>query len=474
MDPLTGAILEQTQEDRERINRYASYWRYYFARAYFSTDDKEVSAIEEYLKARKMFKEMRDIFSCVGRVVDTDTRFVMKRQLRIQAEDRFAEAINQMWERSNLQVTKYKLVRFGSLLGDSYLYLLPGEIGPTIYVGNTEDFAPFYDPHDSSKLLAARQSYKFRGSDNQEHEWCRIFYPDRIETYIDQKLQTTDDFGNIISGPHNFGQVPVFHVKNLDSGERFGVHSWALAQPKLDILNEIASYARRIFYRYADPKWLAKNLHVQTKNAEGKPILQQGSTPAGDNIIYLFGENADMTPLEFRGNVLPQLLEYMKEIYADIKDDLPELSLSKLRERQSGDISGYAVSLHLGDAIAKIDELRGNYGNALEWCNQVALRSMFGGPQTPLEEYPNKVVFEPILAEDREARGRIWKLERDLGVLSRREMLREDGMSEGDIDERLKEVEEDRKATTQQQQQAPTPTTVDPQQRKNNNGGNEA
>ena len=433
MDPLTKSIIETTESDAERLQRYQQAWRYYWARAFFSVDEAEAKAIEDYLTKRGMFKEMRDVFSCIGRAVDTDARFVMKQKLTVEAEDRFAQAIEAMWERGNLQAEKYKLVRFGAALGDAYLYLLPSEVGPRLFVGNTEDWSPYYAPHDRTTMIAAKQSYVFIEA-GKEHVWDRIFYPDRVETYIDEKLQNDQSF------VHPFGEVPVIHCRNLDTGERFGASSWEVVHSRVDVLNEFASYMRRIIFTYADPTLLAKNVEPP-RDASGKPVpLQRGVTPKGDNIMYIRGQDADMKPIEFQGNVLPQVLEFVKSIYDDIKEDLPELALAKIRD-QAG-LSGYSVNLQLADVIAKIGELRGNYGNGLEWANQLALRAVFRS-NAPLEEFQNRVVFEPVLPEDRSTKLANWKEERGLGITSRREILREEGLTDDESAKLLQEIADD-------------------------------
>src|SRR5690606_6436182 len=116
---------------------------------------------------------------------------------------------------------------------------------------------------------------------------------------------------------------------------------------------------------------------------------------------------------------------------------------SKIRE-QSG-LSGYAVSLHAADFIAKIEELRGNFANAIEWANSLALRAIRRS-NAPLEEFANRIVYESILPEDEEAKLRGWQVERDLGIVSRKELLRRQGLSEEEIKNRLQEVDEDRAA----------------------------
>src|SRR5690606_18157717 len=119
--------------------------------------------------------------------------------------------------------------------------------------------------------------------------------------------------------------------------------------------------------RYADP-----NLVVSGMAAPEKPVFQKGINQ--DNVYYLPVQGADMKILEYQGSVLSDIIAQIDDIADNIKDQLPELSLSKIRE-QSG-LSGYAVSLHAADFIAKIEELRGSFANSIEWANSLALRAI--------------------------------------------------------------------------------------------------
>jgi hypothetical protein len=369
----------------------------------------------------------------------------MKQTLGITSEEaKYSQVVSNMWERSNFQSGKYRLVRFGSNLGDAFLFMLPDALNkPVLYIGNSEDWTPIYDPHDRDTMTAAKQSYMFVSGDGKQHTWDRIFWPDRVETYIDEKLTDQDAAGNVITFDHGFGVVPVWHVRNIDIGEEFGACSWANVQPKIDNLNEMASYLRSIIYRYAEPTLIGKNIRPGSVDDNGKPVrVQKGTTKNGTQIIYVNGdERAELVPLEFQGNPLPQVLENIRDLYTDIKDDLPELALSKLRDQVGP--SGYSVNLQLSDAIAKIAELRGSYGEVLEWINQVAIRYEVGSPTAALEEFQNSLVFEPVLPVDEEGRISVWEGEKRLNITSRRQILREKGLSDEEIDKRLKEIDED-------------------------------
>src|SRR5690606_27591255 len=200
-----------------------------------------------------------------------------------------------------------------------------------------------------------------------------------------------------------------------------------------DEVNELASYMNRILLRYADPALKAKGL--QPKNP---PVMRRGLNE--DNVYYLPAEG-DMEYLEYSGNVLPQIIEQVKLSEANVRDQLPELALADLRD-QAG-LSGYAVGLKLADLLAKIDEMRGQYGNALEWANSLALRAIRRST-APLEEFANRVVFEPVLPVDRQEQLAGWESEQRLGIVSRRELLRREGLSEEEIQQRLDEVDRDR------------------------------
>lgn len=428
LDPVTASILTLRDSDRERFERYQLNWMYYKAREY--VDELGLRNAKE----KKLFRHIAHVLGYVSQVVDTDARFVMKRRLSVNSP-RFEEDILKVWERSNFQSEKYKLVRYGANLGDAFLILRNenpdpnGEVMPVITVANSEDMRIEKDPDDQTITLWAHQSYIFFDERGRKHVRDWIYYPDRVERYTDEKM----DPGYPIA--HPFGEVPVVHIKNIDIGEAYGLSSWHECEPQFDRVNQLGSYAERILLRYADPSLLAYGMTPGV----GVPVRRG----LNEDRIYYLDKEARMELLEYRGNVLPHLLELIDRIADNIKDRLPELSLSKIRE-QAG-LSGYAVTLHSADFIAKVEELRGNYANGIEWINALAIRAM-ARSTAPLEEFANQVVFEPVFPVDRTEQLRAWAMEKDLGILSREEMLRRDGLTEKQIEQRLKEVDDDRGA----------------------------
>lgn len=432
LDPITQSLLSITEDDVTRATRYQRAWQYYRAEEYLT----ELG--QEYVKERKLFRHMRRVFGYVTQVVDTDARFVMREKLGVDAEEDLATDILAMWERSNFQSEKYKFARFGCNLGDCYLIVSDlnggnGRVVPRLVVANTEDMTIWRDPDDQTQVLRARQSYNFLGEDGKTHTRTWLYYPDVVERYTDDRMD--DGFPR----PHPFGEVPVVHVKPIDIGEAFGLCSWHQVQGQLDEVNELGSYSNRILLRYADPTLIVKGAIAPAENGQTASIRKGAG---GENVFFLPTDQGDMKILEYQGNALPHIIEQIDHIADNIKDQLPELSLAKIRE-QSG-LSGYAVSLHCAELIAKIAELRGNFANGIEWANALALRAMRRS-RAPLEEFANHVRFEPVLPEDLVERNEVEDAEQEAGILSRRERLRRRGLTEQEIDARFQEIEEERR-----------------------------
>lgn len=425
LTPIERSLLELREQDWERLARYQLNWLYYKAHQYLKEPGRR------YTEEQKLFKHMRRVFDCVTHTVDTDARFTMQRTLRVDAEQPFVEDITDMWERSNFQAEKYKLVRYGANLGDAYLIVQnigdERNIKPRIVVANSEDMTVYKDPDDQTQTIAAKQSYIFYGLDGKPHRRDWLFYPDRIACYTDEKMM--DGYPQ----PHVFGEVPVIHIKLIDIGEEYGLSSWHNVQSQIDEVNELGSFSNRILLRYADPTLVGTGM-VPGQDVTFKKGLNQ------DNIYFLPNPQATLQILEYQGNVLPQILAQMEKIEQNIKDQLPEFSLAKIRE-QAG-LSGYAVSLHAAELIAKIEELRGNFANAIEWANALALRAIRQST-APLEEFANRIVYEPILPEDTESTMRIWAIERDLGLVGRKELWRRQGLTEEEIEKRETEVNDE-------------------------------
>lgn len=428
MDIVTRSILQLTPRFVERNEEYARRWAYYKGNVYLD------SLVRGSLKKAGRLKAMQEVYNCVTQAVDIDARFIMKQDLAVLCPEGKSEwqdiIVQEIWERSSFQKHKYKLVRTGANLGDAYLIVQELDEFPfaRIIVANSEDMEIFTNPHDQEETERAHQHYNFYDEQAQKvRSWDRVWYEDRIETYIDGKL--AEEY----SGEYKyFTEVPVIQIKHIDIGEAYGLHTWHSIQAQMDAVNEIASYLWLILQRYGEPTLIATG----PKKPE-KIVRRDG------NVIYV-GLDGDLRILEYTGNVLPQIIEFSRIVTDYIQNSLPELSLNKIRDL--GNLSGYAVSMHLADMIAKIEELRGNYADGIEYANALALKARLKS-NAPIEEFQNDIIYQPILPEDEMTKWAVNRQRLDLGIESRQSIMREEGYTEEEIEERFEELRQELEQT---------------------------
>lgn len=418
IDPLQASLLALTESDAQRFARYRRYWSYYTGTEYRFEEGAR------YIQENRLFRGLKHVFGYVAAVVDVDARFVCKTRIQVDADPEVRSAIERVWERSNFQTEKYRAVRTQCALGDAFLLLRMTPDGPAITVANSEDITLFRDPDDRATITAARQSYIFRGTDGKFHRRDWIYTAETITCYTDERV----DDGYPVR--HPFGDVPVVHIMCIDVGEEWGYPSWFAVQEQLDQLNELAAFARKILLGYADPILKGKGMQVAPRISRAADQLN----------FFALPENTDLEYLEFQGDALPRILDLIKAIDANIRDQLPELALAALRDQAS--LSGYAVNLKLADLIAKIEEIRGRFADGLEWINAMAAKAELGSSAPP-EEFVNHVRFASILPEDTLQQLQAWQLEKAMGIASRKALLRRQGLSEEEINARLLEVRDD-------------------------------
>ena len=92
-NPVEQAILSLRETDYTRMMRYRRNWRYYQNVPY---DEPRPG----------LYAKMRAIFNQVTKIVDTDARFAMGERLQVQAEPAVEQAINRLWQWSDLQQEK--------------------------------------------------------------------------------------------------------------------------------------------------------------------------------------------------------------------------------------------------------------------------------------------------------------------------------------------------------------------------------
>jgi len=190
--------------------------------------------------------------------------------------------------------------------------------------------------------------------------------------------------------------VPFVHAKFRDIGYDRGVSAFQHALDKIDDLNRAVTRLHQLLYRHNDNTWV---LGASGMDAARRPMPQltfgKGANKelpqyivAGSRMFSLPG-NYDLKSL------VPQLdyqaaLAIAKEAQMELEDDLPEMAYYRTRDFGTN-LSGVALTLILGPAVANVEETRGNMEGALIRAQQMALTV---GSNLSIEGFTNIGTYE--------------------------------------------------------------------------------
>jgi len=133
-------------------------------------------------------------------------------------------------------------------------------------------------------------------------------------------------------------------------------------QKSIDLLNEvneIASYLADIIKKNADAQWAIFG-------AEPSDLEHSGE------VIWFFPHGADAKPL-VPGIDIDGVLEFIKEIAANVTASLPELAFDDLRRKDQ--IATATLELQLMELVLKVKRTRPNYDRGLTQALRMAGRA---------------------------------------------------------------------------------------------------
>ncbi len=182
------------------------------------------------------------------------------------------------------------------------------------------------------------------------YEYAELITPLEVRTFRDGGPHGYE--GNPDRYPNPLGFVPVVATNN-DRGRR---PTFAKAQPQLNSTNELASYLADIIGRHAEPQWAISG---------GEP---SELVKSGDNIWYLpAGASAEalLASVDVAGT-----LEFIREVKAETKANLPELAFDDLRTAKQ--IATETLEIQLVELDAKIWKMRRRYDAGLMQAHRMA------------------------------------------------------------------------------------------------------
>lgn len=385
------------------------------------------------------------------------------------------EPIQRVFTWSAFGSQKQVLARQTATLGDGFIKVVQREDKSRVYF----------------QLIHPRYVSDFDVDERGFVVYCRIDVPitrregEKTRTLLQTEIWTKESMrrweheGTIDTPVENLGEplldlplstwaidfVPIVHIKHRDTGELRGAGVFTHALSKLIEADRVATRMHQMLFRHNKPLWAVS---ANANDATGRPLTPAKFADADGNVagqVTLKDETILYLPgMQTMESLIPNVnyaasLDILNAMMRELESDIPELAFYRIRDFGS-QLSGYAVRLLLSDAVARIEEARGNAESGLIRAAQMSLTI---GKNAGL--FPKVGTYEageldfnfrerPVvpLSELEEAQAVV--LVKD--IVGNEESLKSLGKSEDDIkrimDEKAKAADE---AIARQQQLAP-------------------
>lgn len=409
---------------------------------------------------------------------DTIWPGALPKALPLETQNRkIEEPLQQLWKWSNWQARKQIFVRWTAVLGEAYIKVAQPEGKPRIYLQLLRpEYVTERDDDEQGNIIYIRidvpqnrregdddvDFYTYTEVWSKEEGTCRIWEHDGgPETEIERlgaPKQTYD-----LQQTWGIDFIPIARGVHLDIGEQRGVGAYLLQLDKIDEANRQATRLHSLLFRHNDVTWA---LEANMMDGNGRPLapprISGQPKPAVDRVASLLGQETADTgeTVELAGekfvrlpgmarltSLVPNLnydaaLSVLDAHVHELEKDLPELRYHMMHE--AGDLSGRAIRLLLGPAIATAVEVRNNLEDALIRAHKMALTiGQHAGIWKGLGSYEDEdlehtFVERPIVPITRWEEAEIIKAEKEAG-LPLFTSLRRSGVTE----EEMAEIEDD-------------------------------
>lgn len=350
---------------------------------------------QAYRKKYELYRYIRPLYNPAGRLVDFYAAIVYPGVLSTDGKKlpdgvplaiplapdikpALATAIGQLWQWSNWQSGKTKMVRYGAALGDVAVEVVDevdrGKVTfDVMWPGLVQDLE--LDTTDNVKSYAIE--YDAVDDNGKTYIYRKEVDGERIAEYKDKDLYQYDP-GIPAERPNPYGFAPLVWCKHKDRGGDHGapaIRHWN----KVEDLCEIASHAHDRTHAVLDSPIVASGKNAQSLT-DAK--LQASRGPSQDDYgnrttstgraqvkVIRTEEGGGMSAIQIpEGEALP----YMERLIAEIEQDHPELTMYR-ELRAMSQVTGPGAEAMIGDAAAHVLEARANYDTQTIKLHQMAV-----------------------------------------------------------------------------------------------------
>ncbi len=343
----------QWQNRVAELNRRASYY-----------DGSVYNAARKQLDwlAPRLYKGIKPLYLPLSRAVDVDAG-IIPGGWELPPDEPNAEtwqsAMDTVFDWSNWDTDGVLYVHYGALYGVSGLRIsdmrnegmvIVQPVDPMLYMLIDKNM---YTPDVQMALWVERRTDGM----GEDYEYAEVITPELIRTYKDGQPESFDE--REPEYKNELGFVPYVEVRHIETGKPLGECTFQKSIDLLNEVNEIASYLADIIKKNADAQWAIFG-------AEPSDLQHSGE------VVWFFPQGADAKPL-VPGIDIDGVLEFIKEISANVNASLPELAFDDLRRKDQ--IATATLELQLMELVLKVRRTRPNYDRGLTQALRMAGRA---------------------------------------------------------------------------------------------------
>lgn len=297
--------------------------------------------------------------------------------------EQVTEAIEQIWQWSNLNLTKQKFTRWYSLFGVGYIRVAANDAQDRVYF-------QFLDPRWVTDFEADDRGFfqwiridiqrEIDNPDSDEEKklvwlteyWTKDVYK-RWDDHESGRTAKLSELGEpTVNQPNTLGFVPIAYAPFRDIGEKRGQGAVTATLEKIEEVDRQVTRLHQILFRYGKPIWAATQDLVKTGDNRPRPtrLTESGILDLQDDSLLALPAGVDIKSLIPNIPYDAMILEIDKQMQ-ELQQDLPELKYYMINA--SAQTSGVALQIVLSDAIDRVIAARGNANGALIRANEIAL-----------------------------------------------------------------------------------------------------
>lgn len=380
-DLMTGAF-------ETRLAAYDLYWAYYNNAAFERVSGDMWST---YRGQYRLYPFIRSIYNPTRRLVGfyvgsvypglVTTDLMMDTNgvpIAIPLADDMPEelraAIGQVFQWSNWQSAKDRLVKFGAATGDVGIEIVDDVMRERVYPivrwpGHVRDV----QRDERGNALEATIQYevedKQADGSSTKYTYKKVMTKESITTFKDDSPHDYTGQGQP-EIPNDYGFVPFVWCQHADIGGDHGTPAIDGTIGKIDQLNDLVS---RIHKQMAIAAESPQVIASDSPLSNAIDTTAQASLDAAEIKLLLLRGKVGTTTASLEGNLnIGSGLLYVQELLKEIERDLPELGMYQ-ELRSMSELTGPAAARMLGDVQAKVCSAASQYDQATKQALQMSV-----------------------------------------------------------------------------------------------------